>query len=550
LSELKGYFASEEFTKLLIVRDPIKRLVSAIFSKYLIPNGFFAWELSLDGSPPLFLPHAYTDSEELRGCINQVARRLLIRDSLQGVEPSHATPISDLINADLLAAFDRVINVSSPEGLLPLEALLRERFSAIGLNFEKIARINESPISATIGWLSPDIYQRALTKYKPDYELLDLPRPKHPGSHAELSTDQLSSLNLFLGCAYRVNVLHRHIEHLQSSQTEPITHEPIPAEEHLPANPAPQQPDQPHPEPFDWQRFEALKQQLAAGSAEAVIEPLQALRATHHEPAIATVLGDALAQLGRTEDAIACLQADVDAGVGNLWTHYCLGHHLASQGQLIPAAAAFSACHRLCGWSASEAKGYVFSHDYFAGRIPVWQRWFTDTIQQRPIRILEVGSWQGSSSLWLLDQVIAERGGSITCVDTWEGSSEHRFQGSMGLQLEELFDANIVRSGHGKHVEKHKGRSQDVLPQLVGRLFDFIYIDGAHEADLMLQDALNAHPLLAPGGYLVIDDLDYRFADRKQNTIHGINTFLELAGESYEEIDRGAQLLLRRRPAA
>ena len=133
---------------------------------------------------------------------------------------------------------------------------------------------------------------------------------------------------------------------------------------------------------------------------------------------------------------------------------------------------------------------------------------------------------------------------------TWERSSEHGFLATMGLQLEELFDANISRSGHGEQVEKRKGCSQDVLPQLAGQLFDFIYIDGAHEADLVLQDALNAHPLLAPGGFLVFDDLAYSFADPKQNTIHGINTFLELAGEAYDEIDRGAQLLLRKLPAA
>jgi predicted O-methyltransferase YrrM len=426
---------------------------------------------------------------------------------------------------------------------------LRERFSALRIAFDRIDRINESPISASIGWLSTDIYQRALKKYKADYELLDLPRPTHPGRHPELSTDQLSSLNLFLSCAYRVNVLHRHIEELQSRH-ETIAPEPIAAEEPLPVSPAQPQPRQSPPEPFDWQHFEALKQQLAAGSPSAVIEPLRALRAAYPEPAIATVLGDALAQLGRTEEAITCLQADVDTCVDNLWTHYCLGHHLASQGQLNPAAAAFRACHRLCEWLASEAKGYVFTHDYFAGHIPVWQRWFNYTIQQRPIRILEVGSWQGGSTLWLLDQVLAERGGSITCVDTWEGSSEHGFLGTMGLQLEELFDANIARSGHVEQVEKRKGLSQDVLPQLAGRLFDFIYIDGAHEADLVLQDALNAHPLLAPGGFLVFDDLAYSFADPQQNTIHGINTFLELAGEAYEEIERGAQLLLRKRTAA
>ena len=118
------------------------------------------------------------------------------------------------------------------------------------------------------------------------------------------------------------------------------------------------------------------------------------------------------------------------------------------------------------------------------------QRWFTDTIQQGPIRILEVGSWQGGSTLYPLDQVIGERGGSISCVDTWEGSGEHGFLGSMGLKLEELFDANIARSGHSEQVEKRKGRSQDMLPQLAGQRFDFISIDGAHEAELVLQDEL------------------------------------------------------------
>jgi len=289
LPELKRCFVSTDYEKILIIRDPISRLVSSILSKYLIPNGFFAYELDLEGSPPLSLPRSYANAGELGRIINLIARRLLIRDSMQGVEPSHATPISDLINADLLAAFDRVINVSSPEGLTPLEAFLQERFSSLGIAFDRIARINESPISASIGWISPDIYQRALKKYKADYELLDLPRPKHPGSHPDLSTDQLSSLNLFLGCAYRVNVLHRHIELLQSSQSEPIDPVPIASAEPLPANPAPQQPNQPPPAPFNWQHFEALKQQLASGSPTAVIEPLQALRATYPQPAIATV---------------------------------------------------------------------------------------------------------------------------------------------------------------------------------------------------------------------------------------------------------------------
>jgi hypothetical protein len=44
LPELKSCFASTDYEKILIVRDPLSRLVSSILSKYLMPDGFFAYE--------------------------------------------------------------------------------------------------------------------------------------------------------------------------------------------------------------------------------------------------------------------------------------------------------------------------------------------------------------------------------------------------------------------------------------------------------------------------------------------------------------------------
>jgi predicted O-methyltransferase YrrM len=201
----------------------------------------------------------------------------------------------------------------------------------------------------------------------------------------------------------------------------------------------------------------------------------------------------------------------------------------------------------LQGWTASEERGYTFSHDYFSGHIATWQRWFAETITTAPIRILEVGSWQGGSTLWLLDHVIAARGGEISCCDTWAGSSEHTFLGSLGLSLEELFDANVARTGLSKHVRKCKGRSQDVLPSLPAGSFDLIYIDGAHEAQTVIQDAIHAHRLLAPGGFLLFDDLNYSFADSAQNTANAIDFFCRTFAADYRECERGAQLLLQRR---
>lgn len=298
---------------------------------------------------------------------------------------------------------------------------------------------------------------------------------------------------------------------------------------------------------MSWDRFEQLKQRLAAGEAAAVVAPLQELRSTWSEPALATLLADALMNCGRSEEALGCLEADIASGIDNHWTHYCLGHHLAGLGRLPEAAVAFRRCHALQGWAVSEERGYTLTHDYFSGHIANWQRWFAETIATAPIRILEVGSWQGGSTLWLLDHVIGSRGGEITCCDTWEGSSEHTFLEPLGLSLEELFDANVDRTGLSANVRKLKGYSQDVLPTLPAGSFDLIYIDGAHEAQAVSQDAIQAHRLLAPGGFLLFDDLHYSFADSAQNTANGIDFFCRTFAADYRECERGAQLLLQRR---
>jgi len=296
-----------------------------------------------------------------------------------------------------------------------------------------------------------------------------------------------------------------------------------------------------------WELFEKLKQQMAAGEAASVISPLQELRRSWPEPALATVLADALMHCGRPGEALVALQTDIAQGIDNHWTHYCLGHHLAARGKLQDAAACFRRCHSLQGWKDSEERRYTFTHDYFSGHISDWQDWFHRFITKAPIHILEIGSWQGGSTLWMLDHVIGPRGGTITCVDTWEGSSEHTFLSSLGLSLEELFDANVARTGKSEQVRKHKGSSHDILPELPPSCFDLIYIDGAHEAQSVIQDAIHAHRLLAPGGFLLFDDLDYCFADSNQNTARAINFFTSTFSNEYHECARTSQLLLQKR---
>lgn len=230
------------------------------------------------------------------------------------------------------------------------------------------------------------------------------------------------------------------------------------------------------PDLMSWKLYGQLKQRLADGDRAGVIEPLRELRRSWQEPALAILLADALMQENRPDEALSVPQADIDAGIDNHWSHYCLGHQLAVLGRLEEAAAAFRRCHGLQGWSASEERGYFFTHDYFSAHIKNWRQWFASTINTAPIRILEVGSWQGGTTLWLLDHVIVPRGGEITCCDTWKGSSEHTFLAFLGISIEDLFDANVARTGLAQYVRKHKARSQNLLPLLSAGSFDFFML--------------------------------------------------------------------------
>jgi predicted O-methyltransferase YrrM len=249
---------------------------------------------------------------------------------------------------------------------------------------------------------------------------------------------------------------------------------------------------------------------------------------------------------GERQLALQLLENEISAGPDNFWVFYQIGRLYEAASQHAAAVKAFRKAHELLGWPESAAHEYLLSHDYFSPNIPVWTRWFAKLISVAPISCLEIGSWQGLSSAWLLDKVIGPRGGSLTCIDTFEGSSEHQqWLHSLEMSIEDFFDHNIAATGHADRCRKLVGKSQSVLLRLLNEQFDFIYIDGAHEAKYVIQDALLCWRVLRPGGYLLFDDLDFRFPNNpEQDTAKAIDAFLAWFADELSVIERGRQLLV------
>lgn len=176
---------------------------------------------------------------------------------------------------------------------------------------------------------------------------------------------------------------------------------------------------------------------------------------------------------------------------------------------------------------------YQFTNDWFGGNVyekgmevdlrAIWTA-LLDAGQY--VSILEIGSYEGNSTSFMIENCGKKHPVHIVCIDTWGGSDEHvAFDHDMNA-VERRFDHNIQvaasKVDHEINVSKIKSTSYDGCAQLISQrlhnAFDLIYIDGSHTAKDVLTDAVMAFPLLKVGGLMVFDDYLWNFGFEMHNT--------------------------------
>jgi predicted O-methyltransferase YrrM len=162
-------------------------------------------------------------------------------------------------------------------------------------------------------------------------------------------------------------------------------------------------------------------------------------------------------------------------------------------------------------------KDKQFTQDWFSRSIPAWDHLLAQLkTHSRPLKVLEVGVFEGRSTCWLLENHCREKDALITVIDTFAGGVEHE---SLELgDLRSIFEKN-VRLAHSKAaVEVFCGFSSRELCRLVtlGRSdpgYDFISIDASHQATDVLADCVIAFQLLRRGGLMALDDYLWSLED-------------------------------------
>lgn len=137
-----------------------------------------------------------------------------------------------------------------------------------------------------------------------------------------------------------------------------------------------------------------------------------------------------------------------------------------------------------------------FSENWFEHNIPHWEQWLGAFRGKPGLRALEIGSFEGRSTLWLCENILTTDDSRIECVDLFADDPVYG-------DYHARFRSNTA--AHARRIVEHAGYSFDALRRVEGE-FDIVYIDGWHSAFGALADGVMTWPLLKVGGVMIFDD--------------------------------------------
>lgn len=201
---------------------------------------------------------------------------------------------------------------------------------------------------------------------------------------------------------------------------------------------------------------------------------------------------------------------------------------------------------------------FQFHVDWFTEHVPLWKEHVGHFAGKENVHFLEIGSWEGRSACWQLENILTHPTSTLTCIDpfcVFTKSDIEAYAMFWGLKppfpeelnTEEIFHNNIAATGMQQKVIVHKDMSQNVLPTLPHEHYDCIYVDGSHWAPNALADGVLSWPLLRNGGVLIFDDYELdMFKNPVDNANVGIDAFLSAYQTQYELLHVGWQIMIRK----
>jgi predicted O-methyltransferase YrrM len=122
-----------------------------------------------------------------------------------------------------------------------------------------------------------------------------------------------------------------------------------------------------------------------------------------------------------------------------------------------------------------------------------------------PVRVVEIGSWKGRSTVAVASAVAARpEGGVVHAIDPHRGGVPHRFFGE-----EDTFDqflANVERAGLSGVVDPIRATSAAARAKVSDGSVHVLFVDGSHRLEDVRADIEIWEPSLCPGARIAFHD--------------------------------------------
>lgn len=153
--------------------------------------------------------------------------------------------------------------------------------------------------------------------------------------------------------------------------------------------------------------------------------------------------------------------------------------------------------------------------------------WFNilnvNNYKNKEINYLEIGAFYGANLLSVAQTYGLHENSKLYCVDPWEDYSEYPEYKNEQQTIYSKFINNIENSGVKDKVVINRGYSNTEIPKFKDDFFDIIYIDGNHEPQYVLEDAVLSFRKLKKDGIMIFDDYGWGGPELTQK---GIDAFL------------------------
>jgi predicted O-methyltransferase YrrM len=174
---------------------------------------------------------------------------------------------------------------------------------------------------------------------------------------------------------------------------------------------------------------------------------------------------------------------------------------------------------------------YKYSKTWFLGS-EIHKNLFNFLDKTKENKILEIGCYEGLSSVFFADNFLDNPKSTLTCVDPFLTDDNNDHKQYLQNNEEINFDFNISICKNSDRITINKITSDNFFENN-NQTYNFIYIDGCHKPNFIKRDMENSFNILEKNGIMWMDDYGGGDGIQIKNTM---DTFLEKYKGQYELI--------------